>query len=265
MTFRKFLKSICILLAVCIAIVMGLLMVETLSPIKGEKTVLSDGVRFVTYEGMVHIGSQNFYEDVRQDIIRAKLAGATYLFEGINASSKDESRRMTALMLGTQLEDTPDLIHMYSAIAHISGLVMQPHFTNLVNSKDVNADISAHEIISVLDIQPSKAQNPVLKNIDLADIDQRVGHMNNWQRQVISFVIQDIFSVLNHLQCIMHPMSSANIMVNQRSQILVDYIKRTPGNLVVTYGSGHFETMFADLKSDNPNWHIVSREWRRVF
>ena len=103
--------------------VYAMAVVSETRPVMMPQVVLSDGTRTVTFQGMVHVGTEAFYKSVVYDLERARADGYALYFEGVQPSTPEADRWFAETLAGGA-----DLNVAYDAVAQTCGLKFQSDY-----------------------------------------------------------------------------------------------------------------------------------------
>ena len=282
-----------------IVLVVGCLGLESIYPLKVTRDVLTNGERTLVVEGMAHIGTPRFYADIRSSISKEKAAGAVYLYEGVRdepaarlsepatINHKTTSAEITDILVGENMQDGVDIMRLYSVLAKSAGLEVQPQesFMDIAGGPDVNADMSAQELLTRLrtsrdlktahDTQIGASHPPVPtdpkseKAHDSLDVDQlevALDKMSGSERTVVGFLVRGVMSFVVRVSDNMDVVPYSEDIDKARTLRLAEFVQlRTEKRMVSTYGSRHVDGLLDELRHLDSRWERTERTWREPF
>jgi len=137
------------LLSILVALpIYYLAVVSESRPVIMPQVVLSNDERTVTFQGMMHVGSESFYKCVVYDLERAKTDGCTMYFEGVQPGTPESDEWFSNTLAGGG-----DLSASYDALARTCGLEFQLDYFEFLGpemeaepDRFVNADVTTADM-----------------------------------------------------------------------------------------------------------------------
>ena len=253
--------------------------INTVRPLAVPRITLSNGDKEVVFQGMIHIGSEPYYQGVVFDLSQAADRDYVLLFEGVRAGTEENMETMNRI-LGTQ---GLNLNQIYDAFAQQCGLRFQNEYfsvfyDDIIDNPDqfLNADVSVDDMMAewerLLDEHPEwRAQQADAQPEDEVDnqLDGMLDRLNGLtpgQRrlgQLACHVYLNInFSQLGGEK----PPFKEHVVLEFRNRHLADTIlAQTSDQVYVTYGYDHFRGVYRMLQEADPRWKIVSVERRQAI
>ncbi|MDD5770037.1 MAG: hypothetical protein PHE25_03650 [Candidatus Gracilibacteria bacterium] len=139
-----FLYKVSSLMMALIIIIGGFSYYENeITPAKIPTFTISNGDKTIVFQAMSHIGTPNFYEKIKENIIKLKKDSYVLYFEGVRPGTKENQESFNKA-LGVKLDSKT-----YENMSKLYGLINQDNhlFLGLVNDKDYNVDVSIDDII----------------------------------------------------------------------------------------------------------------------
>jgi hypothetical protein len=247
-----------------------LVLQPALHPLAVPRVTLSDGKRQVVFQGMVHVGSEQFYRSVSYDLIRAKDAGYVLFFEGVQPGTSEAEAWLDAAT-----QSGGDLNAQYGKIGDICGLSFQGDFLAFLQRDQamdpthlVTADVTVTEMYE--EWQRLTAADPALAAalpqgtdggvFDMSRLLELAAGLQGSQRDLVAAGCRGVFSVI--LGRAESPDALNAVILDFRNRRLADRIAALPdADIYITYGSGHFPGLFRDMQALNPDWQIVGTTW----
>lgn len=243
-----------------------------LHPLAVPRVTLSDGNRQVIFQGMVHVGSAQFYRSVVYDLIRAKDAGDVLFFEGVQPGTPEADAWLDAAT-----QSGGDLNAQYGKIGAVCGLNFQGDFLAFLQRDQaldpahlVSADVSVTEMYD--EWQRLVAADPTLAAAmpdgsggegNVFDVSRLIGlatGLQDSQKDLLAAVCRGVFSII--LGRAESPDQMNRVILDFRNKRLADRIAAMPdADIYITYGSGHFPGLFSAMQALNPDWQIVGTSW----
>lgn len=249
-----------------------LVLQPALHPLAVPKVTLSDGTREVVFQGMVHVGSEQFYRSVSYDLIRAKDSGYVLFFEGVQPGTPEADAWLDAAT-----QSGGDLNAQYGKIGDACGLSFQGDFLSFLQRDEamdpehlVTADVSVTEMYEEWERQV--AADPSLADalpkdgsaggggFDVSRVLELAAGLSGSQKDLLAAACRGVFSVI--LGGAESHDALNGVILDFRNRRLADRITALPqADIYITYGSGHFPGLFQELQGRNPNWKIVGTNW----
>ena len=284
--WRTWLKASAVWTLVILALVavpiLGAIWINATQPMLMPHITLSNGEKQVTFQGMVHIGSEPFYQGVVFDMLAAKAQPYDFFFEGVKPGSEASQQKMQEL-LGTGGRNLNDV---YKSIATVCGLQFQSDYfsaftKDLVSEPDryVGADVTTDEMIDEWNRLIS--EKPALADEQAASRpESEPGAEENTARlfgtadtlaagpgKLRALICQAYFNiVLGPAPEDQKSPFSQLVVLDFCNRRLVDRIISHPGDhIYITYGAAHIPGVYRYLREHDPNWHIVDVEQRQAI
>ncbi|WP_248632986.1 hypothetical protein [Cereibacter changlensis] len=249
-----------------------LVLQPALHPLAVPRVTLSDGRRQVVFQGMVHVGSEQFYRSVAYDLLRAKDAGYVLFFEGVQPGTPEAEAWLDAAT-----QSGGDLNAQYARIGEVCGLSFQGDFLAFVQRDEaldpvhlVTADVSVTEMYD--EWRRLVAADPGLAEVlpadagagdrifDMSSLLQLAAGLKDSQKDLLAAACKGVFSVV--LGRAESPDALNRVILDFRNRRLAERIADlADADIYITYGSGHFAGLFRDLQAQDPAWRIVGTAW----
>lgn len=249
-----------------------LLLQPVLHPLTVPRVTLSDGARTVVFQGMVHVGSEQFYRSVSYDLIRARDAGYVLFFEGVQPGTPDADAWLDAAT-----QSGGDLNAQYGRIGEVCGLSFQGDFLAFFQRDQamdpahlVTADVTVTEMFE--EWQRQVAADPALASalpqvgneggggLSVGRLLELASGLSGSQKDLLAAACRGAFSVI--LGRAESPDALNGVILDFRNRRLAERIIALPqADIYITYGSGHFPGLFRELQERNPDWQIVGTTW----
>lgn len=255
---------------------LGAITFNAARPLALPRVELTDGRKEVVFQGMIHVGSEPFYQGVVFEVEKAADLGYTLLFEGVQPGTDENLERMNEI-LGT---NGLNLNQIYDSFAQACGLRFQnEYFAVFVNDMKenpeqfVNADVSVDDMMAewdrLLQEHPEWGlqQEPVRPEEEVDDrMSGFLGQLDNLtpgQQELVALACRTMMNLSFGNQGEQKPFNE-HVVLNFRNEHLADAILEQAGNRIfVTYGAAHFPGVYSLLREADPNWKIIDVQWRQ--
>lgn len=246
-------------------------------PLTLPLVTLSNGEKTVVFQGMVHIGSENFYKSVVYDLEQALTDGYDLFYEGVQPGDAESGRWFNAFM-GT---GGRDLSGHYKALSNLCGVEFQLDYFGLLEadkivhpSRHLVADVSHRQMLDEWNrLHPGQSWQTVLgapaEDKANAGEDPMIRIMEFVQssegRQRVGGIV--CRAMLANIVDEDEPDPEKDaVILDYRNRELANYIIEHHGNKIyITFGAAHLDGLVADLKARDPNWEVKSVRWVRAI
>lgn len=245
---------------------------------------LSNGKKTVVFQGMQHIGSEQFYKSVVFDLEQALVDGYTLFYEGVQPSPDKPGADdwFAKVMVG----GSGDLNNNYTTLAESCGVKFQlDYFQPMEAAIKANPDRHVIADVTHADMQAEfdrlVAADPSYADALAAEVAKgeiAVGGFDPFslfalarekgtkeQGQLAGFACRGL---LNYATI---PSGDADtprerIILDYRNKRLAEFIMQSPSDKIyITYGAAHLPGMFKDLQAMDPAWKLQSVQWVRAL
>lgn len=272
-TFAALLALSACLAGLTAATVTALPLIARHVPLEMGRVLLSDGRRQVELQGMVHVASSTFFAEIAEHVAARRREGWLVFFEEVRNDLEDPRKGVSDVLsrLGAEWDATADQ-HPYELIAPMLGvdLVLQNNSTILgaPGPELRNVDLSMSQLLALLPPSPPPPSDMDRQGkkepLDLDDARRMFEELPAWAQTRVQAAIQIVLATSTSgklAQQIFPPAITA-----EREKLVVDAIRAEPGrNVLILYGQAHLDAIWRQLKSADPNWHVLSRETVRAF
>lgn len=255
-------------------------------PVLAPQVALSNGHKTVIFQGMMHIGSENFYRAVMYDIEQAMADGYVLYYEGVQTSSPESEAFFQKL--SRELTGNQDLAGVYKTLGQACGLKFQSDYFALLQ-----ADQREHpERHIIADVDAIELQQEYLRLMQ-ADPDFAAAHADDFttepeagvsgetmasavewlesgaegQRKLAGIICRGVMTAgLSSAGQEVQASPFDPIILDYRNRSLVRQIQESPHEKIfITYGSNHLPGVMALLQEQDPSWEIGSVKWFRTI
>jgi uncharacterized protein YbaP (TraB family) len=206
---------------------------KRLTNTKVESVDFSSNKKSVHFIGMIHLGQQEFYNNVAQEVKKYKKDGYVLFYEWIDYETADTlTLRKTKKIVG-MIPSKKGYSLMINKI-DIEGVVFQENdqFMNQVNSLDFNVDVTPQELI----LEYEKRHGEIL--------------LNNEDLQV---PLYGDFNFNNDKNVM-------DLILNYRNKIVAERIQNSKyDKIIVMYGADHRKGIVEELQKLDVNWKEIKK------
>ena len=242
---------------------------------------LTNGQKTVVFQSMSHIGLRSFYKEIGEEMNDYRNKGYRILLEGIGSTGFKPLRRgdvgyeaavakyKSYYDINKRMLDNMDNKSIYKNSKYTYQRI---ELSRYMAYDDEYADLSYSALFDLADKRAkenniSKKALDNYKKMDLSYSSATDLLLNNEMLYIYMQNLNDypLFTFLDkNLMLVAKKIFpeyslTRDVSINARDQNLVKHILDEPENLIyLTYGYGHFEGVFDNLKSIDPKWTIVS-------
>ena len=266
--FLKFLRSAWISLFLVIGIIWGFAYYQNeIAPAQMPLYTLSNWEKTLLFQWMSHIGTERFYEEVRNNIRAAKNDDFVLYFEWVQEGSQENMEKFNKILW---VEFDADL---YKNFSKLYWLVHQDNDSLLwlVNDEDYNVDLWIDRILEIyeekypLDVIDEEkellAVSSEITNI-LATLDPRQLSILIYINQAIINTIIKYDSLRESILDISGSSNIFDVILNDRNTYLVNEIITGPHEKIfTTYGLMHYSWVYEELKKQDSRWELIDTQY----
>ena len=228
------------------------------TPLKMHEYTLSNGKQTIIFQEMVHIGETSFYEKVDQNLKNYRKEGYVYAYEQVSVNTKEDAEKLTEL--------TGLSVDTYGLLAGYLQLDNQKNHMSHVTPEDINADMSASELIEL--IETYQKENPDVAELDM-NIETALNDLKEGSdtgKSIIKALMRGMLKLARTNSIDLEDGLLKNVILKKRDQKLFEIITNLEAEkVVIHYGALHFEGFFQKLKEKDSNWKIMSKDKIEVF
>lgn len=265
--------------------------IAELRPMLVPQAVLSDGQKTVVFQGMMHIGSENFYKSVIYDIEHALSEGYVIYYEEVQTTSPESKvyfEKFTKALTGGE-----DLSGLYKILSEASGLKFQKDYFTLLEAdkkehpeRHVIADVDALELKAeyerLMQTDPAFAKAHAndfkeeaegkVSSEDLTGFVEWLRSGSESQRKLAGIVARGIITLQMSQKAEGNKKKEEGmkgftpVVLDFRNRALVKRIlEESNDKIFITYGSEHLSGVLELLQKQNPAWKVESVKWLRTI
>ncbi len=255
---KTFFKIFGILLLTILIISVVYISIFLSTPLKMKEYTLTNGQQTIVFQEMVHIGETDFYKQVEENLKHYRLDGYIYAYEQVRISNMEEAKELTELTgLG---------IDTYGIISEQLGLDNQKNHMGHITENDINADMSAADLIVLM--QNYNNENPIAGqiNTDLENSLNSLKEASNFTKVIVKAAMRGMLKIASEGEVNLGEGLLQDVILKERDQKMFDIISNIDANkIVVHYGALHFKGFFERLKKADSNWKIVNEKEIKAF
>lgn len=243
--------------------------------------ILKSDEKTLVFQGMSHVASEAFYQEVREDIRKAKENNYVLFFEGVRPGSKKNKEKFDQALWVSLTPET------YEILANLYGVVSQDNesFLGIENNKDFNVDLDINQIVEIYEAKTSEnpkeesmtqsgsqQENTTIYNIDdtalksLEDLNPReLFIMRYFNQSIMNFMIKHA-SVRDFVLSLVGKEDIFSVILDERNKHLAkEIINSEETKIFIIYGLMHFEWVYEILLQSWENWEIISTKYSGVI
>jgi hypothetical protein len=250
-------------------------------PLVLPQAVLSDGNKTVIFQGMVHVGSENFYKSVVYDLEEALDEGYKLYYEGVMPSTEEANKWFSDTIAGgASLSDN------YRQLSTICGVKFQLDYFKLL-IHDIQAHPERHATVDVTTADLKKEYERLIKeNAEFAAVVEKekknkakggelsdetankiftfVQQANENQKNMVGNICRGFVAYALKVGGDEKPQALDPLLLDFRNHHLARQIQADASKKIyITYGAGHLPGLIQLLKAANPKWELKSLKWLR--
>ncbi len=242
---------------------------------------LSNGKKTIVFQGMQHIGSEDFYKAVVFDLEKALTEGYTLFYEGVQPvpDRPDLTRWFDETLRGSK----KDLNASYKQLADSCGLTFQlTYFDPLLADKAVHPSRHVTADVSYLDMKTEydrliredpafaaaiaaerAAQKPDEDDSTLAIL-AAVGSASREQKRLIGILCRGVMGMTIAGSAGKDKSPMQRVILDFRNRALAQFVAQSPADKIyITYGAAHFPGFLKELQALDPAVRVQSLRWVR--
>lgn len=248
-----------------------------ISPAKMPVYHLTNWEKSIIFQWMSHIWTEDFYDNVIANIVKAKKNDYVLFFEWVKPWTEENHNKFDKAIW---IKFEKDLYENFSKLYWLSNQ-RNEDFLLLVNNLDFNIDLSIDEIIKYYEKKVKKnnikkKESTIIsedENKEAVDITSEVikilSELNDKELKVLIYVNRWILNFIIKNDTFRTFVTDNvwntklfDVILNKRNEILSDaIIKSKYNNIIITYWLMHFNWVFNLLKENDSNWIIEKVEY----
>lgn len=253
-------------------------------PIIFPQVTLTNGKKTVVFQGMQHVGSENFYKSVIYDVEKAIADGYVIYYESVQTATPESKEFFTKL--SSELTGNTDLASAYKILGETCGLKFQSDYFTLLDTdkrehpdRHVIADVDAielkHEYERLMKSDPefAKAHAGDFKSKSENNSQEKTTNLVEWlqsgtegQKKLSGVICRGIMTLAYAPKEIKKSGKFDPLILDYRNRALVKQIIEDPHDKIfITYGANHFSGVFDLLMQQDSGWSVATVKWMRTI
>lgn len=235
---------------------------------KMPEYTISNWEKTVKFQAMVHIGSESFYNQVKENLKKYKEEGWVYFFEWVKPWTQEN---MSAFNDAIWIEFDTDLYENFSKLYWVTFQDTES-FLWIVNDLDFNVDVDIDEIIRLYKEKNTIEENnkPYSPPIDAnKEILNTLSNLNERELKILVYLNQAILNLIIWSDSLQWTLSENfnnknlfDVILNWRNKVIVDEIQKSEyKKIYITYWLLHFKWVLAWLQEQDPRWQIIETKY----
>ena len=222
---------------------------------------ISNGQKTVTFQAMSHIWTSEFYEQIKNNLIKYKNDWSVYFYEWVKPWTKENLNKFNNAIW---IKFDPDLYENFSKLYWVTNQD-QNSFIWLVNNLDFNVDLNMDQIIEEYEKNPSKNESNKLPMDANKEIVNSLAELNEKELNVLVYINQAILNFIIKIYNLKNIIKNNfwnkelfYVILHKRNEILANWIIESEYNKIyTTYWLLHFEWVLKLLQENDDNWKIT--------
>jgi hypothetical protein len=232
---------------------------------------ISNWNKTIVFQWMAHIGSEKFYNQIKQNIKENKNDGFVLYYEWVKLWTVENSEKFDGLLWVKFDKKT------YVNLSKLYWLRAQDNrdFFKIVNDKDYNVDVTMDDIIAWYEKKYGKISKDAMKqnweaNVAPLDVwvvlDEAIKKLTPRELDLLIYVNRSIMNFIIKSDNVRDTILANSwqkdlfdIILDDRNKVLADRLANSADKKIyVLYGLMHFKWIWADLQTRDPNWKLQS-------
>lgn len=252
----------------------------TAGPTALPLATLTNGKKTIIFQGMQHVGSEDFYKSVVFDLEKALTEGYTLFYEGVQPVP--DRPDLTAWFNETLRGTKKDLSAGYNQLADHCGLTFQlTYFEPLLADKAIHPSRHVTADVSYLDMKtefdrlmredPAFAQAIAARAAKTRDDDDptlamlsAVGRATKDQKRLVGILCRGVMGMSIAGAIGKKDSAMERVILDFRNRALARFVADSSADKIyITYGAAHFPGFLKDLQALDPAIKVQSLRWVR--
>lgn len=235
-------------------------------PAKMPEFTISNWEKIVKFQAMSHIWTDNFYNEIKENLREFKKEWWVYFFEWVKSWTKENQDKFNQALW---IEFSPDLYKNFSKLYWVS---YQDNniFYWLENDLDFNVDLNIDEIIWLYE---EKIKDKNIEEKEALDINNelinQLANLNEKQLQILVYINQAILNFIIWSDSTQSFLSDNftntdlfDVILHKRNEVLAnEIIESEYDKIFITYWLLHFNWVFEIVKEQDENWKIIETKY----
>ena len=266
-----FLYKISIWILISIILVGGFVYYKNnIDPAKMPTFTISNWEKIVIFQTMSHIWSEEFYQQIKRNLIKAKKNWFVYYYEWVKDWTLENKENFNKA-IWIKFDE-----NLYKNFSKLYWVIHQDNtiYYNLVNDLDFNVDLTIDEIMYFYNkLEKKEVKNNFLQNKEVIDVNAEIiktlSSLNNLELKILRYINKWILNFIIKSDwtrnLIMNNFTNKNlfkIILNKRDIILSEKIINSEHQKIfITYWLLHFKWVLDLLQKNDKNWKIIKTEY----
>lgn len=266
-----FLYKISIWILISIILVGGFVYYQNnIDPAKMPTFTISNWEKIVIFQTMSHIWSEEFYQQIKRNLIKAKKNWFVYYYEWVKDWTLENKENFNKA-IWIKFDE-----NLYKNFSKLYWVIHQDNtiYYNLVNDLDFNVDLTIDEIMYFYNkLEKKEVKNNFLQNKEVIDVNAEIiktlSSLNNLELKILRYINKWILNFIIESDwtrnLIMNNFTNKNlfkIILNKRDIVLSEKIINSEHQKIfITYWLLHFKWVLDLLQKNDKNWKIIKTEY----
>ena len=266
-----FLYKISIWILISIILIGGFVYYKNnIDPAKMPTFTISNWEKIVIFQTMSHIWSEEFYKQIKRNLIKAKKNWFVYYYEWVKDWTLENKENFNKA-IWIKFDE-----NLYKNFSKLYWVIHQDNtiYYNLVNDLDFNVDLTIDEIMYFYNkLEKKEVKNNFLQNKEVIDVNAEIiktlSSLNNLELKILRYINKWILNFIIKSDwtrnLIMNNFTNKNlfkIILNKRDILLSEKIINSEHQKIfITYWLLHFKWVLDLLQKNDKNWKIIKTEY----
>lgn len=237
-----------------------------ISPAKMPTFTISNWEKTVIFQAMSHIWSNDFYEQIKKNLINAKKQWYVYFYEWVKGGNKKNEKDFNkAIWIKFNKELYKNFSKLYW-VTHQDNSI----YYNLVNNLDFNVDLNIDEIMKNYNkLEKKEENNNFLQKKEVVDANAEIiktlSSLNKKELEILRYINKGLLNFIiasdTTKNLVMDNFANKDlfsVILDKRNENLSEKIINSKYNKIyITYWLLHFKWVFELLQKNDKNWKII--------
>jgi len=231
---------------------------------------ITNWTKTVQFQSMMHIGSQNYYDNVFDTMMSYLDNGYVLFYEWVKWLDNQENSQKFDTIMKFNFDDK-----LYDNMSKIYGLVMQDNsrYIDAAGEKAVNADVDLSYVIDKYEEKYGKIL--VSENgegiIDISSLlTERINSLNDRQMSLLRIINKSMISFMLKNDYTSEAITKGlgmedviDVILQERNKVIADKLVNSDyDKIYIMYGKWHFKWVLALLQEKDSNWKLI---WQKDY
>lgn len=240
---------------------------NSIFPASMPEYTISNWVKTVKFQAMSHIATQDFYDNVKSNLIKYKKDWWVYFFEWVKPWTEENSDKFNKA-IWVEFDE-----NLYANFSKLYWVTNQDNsdFLWLVNNLDFNVDINMDEIVKLYE-QKMLTKNKSTQYENNIPLDankviiETLSNLNEKELKILVYINQAILNFIisndttkDFLTDKFSNKELFDVILWERNKVIAETIINSKyNNIYMTYWLLHFKWVLELLKEKDSKWEIIS-------